>query len=189
VDFEEGWMNLMDGQTKDWGAAPLSALIDHILDKHHSYLREELPRLAQMAGKVVETHRERHGDSLIPLEGTLLELKNELESHMWKEEMVLFPLIRTLEAAEQAGAKPPPAHCGSVNNPIGVMEKEHEGAKRALDEMRRLTAEYALPEDACDTYGAFFSELRGFEADMHGHIHLEDDILFPRAAKLEASLQ
>jgi regulator of cell morphogenesis and NO signaling len=175
-------------ESKDWSSAPLGGLIDHILDKHHAYLRDELPRLAQMAEKIVQAHGETHGESLVPLRNVFLELRSELESHMWKEEMVLFPLIRGLEAAERAGSKPPPAHCGSVNNPIRVMEHEHDAAGQALEQVRRITGDYAVPEDACNTYRAFFHELQEFEQDMHQHIHLENNILFPRAGKLEAAL-
>jgi regulator of cell morphogenesis and NO signaling len=175
-------------ESKDWASASLDELIAHILNTHHAYLREELPRLTRMAAKVAEAHGERHGRSLVPLQSIVLELRNELESHMWKEEMVLFPLIRNLEAAKEAGTKAPPAHCGSVNNPIRVMEHEHDAAGQALEEMRRLTDNYTLPQDACNTYKAFFYEMQEFEKDMHRHIHLENNILFPRASKLEAAL-
>ena len=173
---------------RDWMSAQPGALIGHIIETHHVYLRNELPRLAQMATKVAETHAERHGGSLVPLRDTFLELKSELESHMWKEEMVLFPLVRGLEEAAAAGTKAPPAHCGSVNNPIRVMEQEHQTAEQTLEEMRRITGNYTLPDDACDTYRALFHGLAELEADLRRHIHLENNILFPRSSRLEASL-
>ncbi len=173
---------------QDWRSAPISGLIQHILDAHHQYLRRELPRLTTLASKVLAAHEQRHGATLRAVQATFLGLKDELESHMWKEEMVLFPLIRELEAGSLAGQPVPPAHCGSVRTPIRVMEHEHDSAGRALAEMRRTAGGYALPEDACKTYRAFFAGLQELEADLHQHIHLENNILFPRAADLEARL-
>ena len=170
----------------DWSSAPLHSLMDHIVGTHHEYLKLELPRLAGKAAKLVKSRAEKHGDSsLVPLLETFLELKSELESHMWKEEVVLFPLIRNMEAAATAGVKAPPAHCGSVNNPIRVMEHEHASAERALKEMRRITNNYTVPDTACETYRTLFEALGVLEADLHQHIHLENDILHPRASELE----
>jgi len=161
--------------TPDWMSAPLEELIDHIVGTHHVYLRQALPRLTAVAA-----------EALTPLERVFLDLRSELESHMWKEEMVLFPLIRGLLAAEKTGVKPPPAHCGSVNNPIRVMEHEHAAATSALGEMRRLTGDYALPAGAPESHQTLFRGLSELEADLKTHIHLENDILFPRATALES---
>lgn len=171
----------------DWNSAPLGELIAHILGTHHAYLRDELPRLSGLIAKVLEAHAARRADTLVPLQRTFHELRNELESHMWKEEMVLFPLILTLEENAAAGTQPPAAHCGSVNNPIRVMEHEHDAAGQALAEMRRITQDYALPPEACNTWRVLFDSLQRFEGDMHRHIHLENNILFPRASSLEAA--
>lgn len=124
------------------------------------------------------------GIPLVPLNHTFAALRAELEAHLMKEEMVLFPMIRGLEAARQAGRRAPAAHCGSVNNPIGVMVHEHDSAGRALESMREATGNYTLPAGACNTYGALFQGLTELEADLHRHIHLENNILFPRAAAL-----
>lgn len=174
------------GKGADWSSAPLHSLMDHIVGIHHEYLKLELPRLADEAGRLVKSRIEKYGDSsLVPLLDTFLELKSELESHMWKEEVVLFPLIRNMEAAATVGVKAPPAHCGSVNNPIRVMEYEHASAERALEEMRRITGNYALPEGACETHRMLFEALRVLEEDLCRHIRLENDILHPRASELE----
>jgi len=165
----------------DWSSAPLEGLIDHIVGAHHVYLRQALPRLTALTAEAV-----KHSEALIQLQSVLLDLRGELESHMWKEEMVLFPLVRTLLAAEKTGVKPPPAHCGSVNNPIRVMEHEHAAATAALDEMRRLTGDYAIPGGASESHSALLGGLLELEADLKTHIHLENDILFPRAAALES---
>jgi regulator of cell morphogenesis and NO signaling len=163
----------------------LSDLIDHILARHHGFLKSELPRLSGLLEKVTGAHGAKHGNSLIPLSRTFGALRSELESHLMKEEMVLFPIIRKLETANEAAKKAGPFHCGSVQNPIRVMEHEHDSAGHALEEMRGLTANYTLPADACNTYRALFTGLRELEADLHQHIHLENNILFPRAAQLE----
>jgi regulator of cell morphogenesis and NO signaling len=170
---------------QDWQAAELSALIDHIISTHHVYLKSELPRLQFLMDKVLAAHGKNHGDSLAPLGRTFAELRAELEAHLMKEEMVLFPIIRGLELAKQQGRQAPAAHCGSVNNPIRVMEHEHDSAGRALEAMRQATGNYTLPADACNTYRALFHALGELEADLHQHIHLENNILFPRAAALE----
>lgn len=176
------------GDARDWATAPLPELADHIVNTHHTYLRAALPALDQRLAKVIAAHGPNHGDSLLPLRQTLQGLVEELTAHMMKEEMILFPLIKRIEAAQKAGAGLPGAHCGSVNNPIRVMEYEHDSAANALREMRRVTGDYALPADACNTYRALFEGLQELETDLHLHIHLENNILFPRASELEACL-
>ncbi len=168
----------------DWALAPASSLIDHILSTHHQYLKRELPRLTQLAEEAVETG----GAGPLPsIQTKLVELRAELESHLWKEEMVLFPLITGLEDARDQGRSAPASHCGSVNNPIRVMEFEHEGAKGALAELRRLAEGYARKEDDSPRQRALFAGLEGLEADLLRHICLEDEVLFPKAAALEAA--
>ncbi len=108
---------------------------------------------------------------------------------MLKEENILFPMIKSLEQAETAGTGFGNAHCGSVNNPIRVMQHEHDNAWKALREMRRITSNYTLPADACATYGALFQGLQALEADLNAHIHLENNILFFKASSLEQRLQ
>lgn len=169
---------------RDFSKASMTELADHIVETHHVYLRRELPRLASMADKVVQAHSERHPE-LLALRETLGLLKNELESHMLKEEQILFPMIRQLESATVL----PDFHCGSVNGPIGVMEHEHDNAGDALARMRDLTGGYAPPGDACNTYRALLAGLAELEADTHRHIHKENNILFPKAVAAEAALR
>ena len=114
-----------------------------------------------LLGKVLAAHGANHGDSLVPLGRAFDGLRAELDAHLAKEEMVLFPMIKGMEAAQQAGRRAPAAHCGSVNNPIRVMVHEHDNAGRALESMRQATGDYALPPDACNTYRALFGGLRG----------------------------
>lgn len=152
---------------RDWNSAPLGLLIDHILSTHHVYLKRELPRLRVLLGKVLAAHGANRADSLVPLGRIFDALRDELESHMAKEEMILFPAIRNGFAM--------------VSQPIRVMEHEHDSAGRALAAMREVTGNYTLPENACNTYRALFSGLEEMETDLHRHIHLENNILFPRA--------
>jgi regulator of cell morphogenesis and NO signaling len=183
ADVERAQQSNVASETRDWDSATLSQLIDHILTKHHAYLRAELPRLAQMLAKVIEVHGTRHPESLPSLGKIYAGLKKELEEHMWKEENVLFPIIKKMEQAIRSGqVRAAPM---SVRNPITVMEMEHESAGNALQQMRRLTAEYQPSDDACNTYRGLLDGLKTLEADLHQHIHLENNILFPRAIELE----
>jgi regulator of cell morphogenesis and NO signaling len=157
----------------DWMTAPLPALMDYILDTHHVYMKAQLPRLETMLAKVLQAHGDRHGETLRALAAVYALMKAELDAHLLKEERILFPMIRTGES-----------HCGGVQNPIRVMLYEHDSAGDALLQMRRLTAGYTPPPDACNTFRALYHELSEMENDLHRHIHLENNILFPRALSL-----
>jgi len=176
------------GGSIDWTRAPLSELAAHILAKHHAYMREVLPRIGLALPKVLRAHGARHGATIEPLKHEFEGLCLELEAHLEKEERVLFPYIQALDAAAAGGTGLPPHHCGTVRNPIRQMEHEHTEAGRALVEMRRLTSDYALPGDACPTFSGLYRDLQAMEADLHEHIHLENNILFPRAVAIEAEL-
>lgn len=182
--LREADSNAAETDEPDWTRAALSELIAHILEKHHAYLRGELPRLAQMVAKVHDVHGARHPE-LAEVRQTYNGLHAELESHMMKEEQILFPLIKAMEASQSLEA----GHCGSVNNPISVMEHEHDSAGAALARMRLLTGDFTPPEDACNTYRVLLDGLAELEADLHRHIHKENNILFPRASELEAALE
>ena len=157
-----------DGDSTRWDRAELGDLVDHIIAAYHQPLGEELPRLELMARKVNRVHGDKMPEVLPELLATLLALKAELEAHMMKEEQILFPLIRKGQGAR-----------GSA--PMLVMEDEHESAGRALEKLRRLTNDYTAPEGACNTWRALWVGLEHLETDMHEHIHLENNILFPRA--------
>ncbi|MBU2500691.1 iron-sulfur cluster repair di-iron protein [bacterium] len=170
-------------ETTDWRAASLTKLTTHIVQTHHAFMKRELPRVADLLAKVRNAHGENHPE-LADLAQVYGALRAELEAHLAKEEQVLFPLIQEMEATRQAGS----AHCGSVNNPIGVMEHEHDNAGIALGRMRELTNDYTLPQDGCATFAALLDGLAAIERDLHEHIHKENNILHPRAARLEADL-
>ncbi len=176
-----------DEPAEDWSAAPLSQLTRHIVERHHAYLQTELPRLAQLISKVVAAHGENHAE-LAEVARVFDALQAELSSHMMKEERVLFPIVETMEQSAKSGRSLPAFHCGSVDNPIAVMEDEHQHAGDALARLRSLTGGYVPPADACPTYHALLDSLARLEADLHLHIHKENNILFPRAAALEKQL-
>jgi len=174
-------MNRVLGEATAVEQSTLKELIDHILAVHHMYLRRELPLIEQRINEV----RELEADSLRGLAGVFAGLKAELEMHMRKEEMILFPHIVRAEQSVQAGRPWAPPPFGSFGNPIQVMEHEHDSAIHALDEMRRLTNGYRLPEDADDNRRVLYAGLEGLERDLRVHIHLENDILFPRSMAME----
>jgi regulator of cell morphogenesis and NO signaling len=171
-------------EERDWQSASMAELADHIMALHHVFLREEMPEIARMIEKVLAAHGSNHSESLLSLQKTFSGLQTELTVHMMKEETVLFPLVKRMEGAAREGMLPP-APGGSVSNAITVMEDEHVSAAAALREMRRLTSGYNVPRDGCKTYRALFQRLRNLEADLHVHIHLENNILFPRAIEME----
>ena len=167
--------------------AALAELVRFIVDKYHADLRGELPRLGQMAAKVLEAHGAKHPE-LPALVSTFRELRQELEEHMMKEERVLFPYVERLEALDASGRELPASPFGSIQAPIGMMEHEHESAARALARLRELTGGYVPPADACNTFRGLYHGLAELEKALHEHIHLENNVLFPRAARLEEEL-
>ena len=171
---------------KDWTKAPLSDLAKHIATTHHVYVQRELPRLAVLAQKVVS----RHGDTqpeLPMIQELLRSLDAELTPHLAKEEAILFPYIEQLERPDAPGTAPQ-ACFASVASPIAVMCAEHEAAGALLLQIRHLSRAFTTPPGACPTYLAYYAGLHEFEQDLHQHIHLENNILFPRAIALEGSL-
>jgi regulator of cell morphogenesis and NO signaling len=170
----------------DWSQASLEELSEHIVRTHHAYVKKELPRLAALAQKVVDRHGATTAE--LPLiQAALAKLDEELTQHLAKEEAVLFPYIVLLEHAKDDGGAKPHGCFGTVANPIAMMTQEHDAAGALLAEIRLLSHGFTTPDDACPTYHAFFDGLQDFERDLHQHIHLENNILFPRAIDLEAS--
>ncbi|MGE0444276.1 MAG: iron-sulfur cluster repair di-iron protein [Vicinamibacterales bacterium] len=160
---------------RDWRQAPLADIIDFIVATYHNPLREELPRLETMAAKVLKVHGAKDESTLSRIDAIVRELSADLIQHMWKEEQVLFPVIR----AGEAGTAP----MMPIGQPIAVMEHEHDRAGELLAELSRITAGYAVPGWACATARALYQGLAEFESTMHLHVHLENNVLFPRALK------
>lgn len=164
----------------DWS---LSFLADYIVNTHHSYVLQTLPDLCTYAAKVARVHGQNHPE-LLQVNQLVQEINAELMSHMQKEEKVLFPYIKALETTTEG--KPAQADVlGSVQAPINMMEMEHEMVGKNLETIREITNGYHLPEDACASYSLLYRILQEFEDDLHLHIHLENNILFPKALKLE----
>ena len=172
---------------RDWSVEPLTDLIQHIVSTHHAYLERELPAIQTRLDKVYRVYNERHGPTLIGLPEVFNALRAELESHLRKEETILFPAIAAYEAALKSGESLPRVPFGSVANPIAMMNDEHESAGEALANIRAITHGFEVPEYACVTYRALISGLEELERDLHLHIHLENNILFVRAERLEAA--
>jgi regulator of cell morphogenesis and NO signaling len=169
---------------RDWKAAPLSDVADHIVQRHHEYVRSESPRVQGLIEKVIS----RHGDTQPHLDAVrkrFEKLSGDMSTHMMKEEQVLFPYISRMEAAVNAGKPVPPPFFGTVQNPVRAMMNEHDDAGELAREIRELTSDYTPPASACPTYRAMLTGLHDFEQDLHRHVHLENNILFPRAVQLE----
>lgn len=170
----------------NWATQSLAALITQIVDVHHAYCRNELPRLATLAEKVVR----RHGDDkpeLPVIQAKLAQLSEELTEHMGKEEVVLFPYIKKLERATVEGAPKPKSCFGSVEHPVAMMMREHDDAGVLMSEIRELSHGFTPPMGACPTYHAFYNGLHEFERDLHQHVHLENNVLFPRTIEMESA--
>ncbi len=174
-------------ELQNWQAASMTGLIQHIVEKHHTFTKEELPRLEKLMNKVCAVHGAQHPE-LLQLKTAFLGLKEELEPHLMKEEQVLFPYITRMEAALTTDAAIPMSCFGTVQNPVRMMNIEHDAAGDLLREMRAVTANYAVPDGACMSYESLFQALIEFEADLHQHIHLENNILFPKAVNAEREM-
>jgi regulator of cell morphogenesis and NO signaling len=171
---------------KDWVKESLASLAAHIENTHHAYVTREVPRLNELAGQVASRHGDTR-DELPRIRARLAELGEELIAHQGKEEVVLFPYITKLECYK-AGDGSKPRNCfGSITHPIEMMTRDHDFAGNLMAEIRKLSQDYTPPAGACPTYRAFYAGLREFEQDLHQHIHLENNFLFPRAVALEAS--
>jgi regulator of cell morphogenesis and NO signaling len=172
-------------EDRNWQSAPLNELVTHIVETHHAYLKLDLPVLQMRIAKIVSVHGPRDPEMWSRLAEVFGGLRSELEMHLAKEEQILFPFIAKYGLAELQGRPVPPVPFGSIANPIGMMEREHSDAGDALAEIRTLTNNLELPSYACATVRALYEGLKNLEKDLHVHIHLENNILFPRAIALE----
>ena len=159
-------------------------LVEYIIQHHHTYVREKIPVLAAHTEKIASVHGERHPE-LIRIADIFKQVASEMQFHMLKEERMLFPYIKALAAARggRGNLERPPF--GTIRNPIAMMESEHEAAGSGVGEIRLLSGDFTIPDDACATFRVTYQELREFEQDLHQHVHLENNILFPRSIALE----
>lgn len=162
-------------------------LVTHILETHHFYTRAEIGQLTPLMEKVARRHGDHHR-YLNEMQHIFLSLCEELVPHMEKEEMVLFPYIEELERSKEIGLTGILPPFGTVRNPIRMMVSEHELAGALLRRLRELSDDYTLPEGACPSFTALYHRLEAFERDLHQHIHLENNLLFPQAAKMEENI-
>ncbi len=168
----------------DWTTAPLNQLTAHIVAKHHTYVRQEVLRIQALLTKVVAAHGQNHPE-VAKIQQAFEDLASELAAHMFKEENVLFPYLDSMQAAVDRGQPVPPPFFGTVRNPVQMMMMEHDGAGEKLKQMRQLSSGYSAPADGCASYASLYRGLGEFEQDLHQHIHLENNILFPRAVEME----
>ena len=172
---------------QDFKSWDLDFLVDYILNIHHKYVKSSVVMLYDVSRKVAEVHGENHPE-VIRIASLFETIAKELDTHMQKEETLLFPYIKKLAVAKRENTEMEPSPFGSVENPIRTMEAEHVAVGGSFDEINRLSNGYATPEDACSSYRALYSKLDEFEQDLHRHIHLENNILFPKAIQLEKEL-
>jgi regulator of cell morphogenesis and NO signaling len=170
---------------RDWLTASQAELVEHIVNKHHAYVRQELPRLGALIAKVRGVHGKNHPE-LAQIEPVFAAIAEEMTHHMMKEEQILFPYIVDMEKAAQGQGPQPVPMFGTVQNPVRMMMQEHDSAGANLAKIHELSSGYTVPADGCASYRVLYEALAAFEADLHQHIHLENNILFPRAIEMEA---
>ena len=168
----------------DWSHESLASLMNHIVERHHVFCRQEVARLESLLTKVSEKHGTNHPE-LARLKSLFSGMSKELLMHLVKEEQTLFPYITRMEETVNRGIPFPRPPFGTVQNPVQMMVFEHDNAGAVLHEMRDLSGDYCVPPDACGSYQALYEGLKSFESDMHQHIHLENNLLFPRAIEME----
>lgn len=193
-DLEISWETLADELETALQATELPSsnahnwepdfLAEYIVQTHHRYLREALPLLLQYATKTASVHGERHPELKV-IEKQITLLATDLLEHMAKEEQILFPYIKMLSTTRKQGNQPLQTPFGSIQNPIRMMEQEHDYAGTLLENLRDLTNGFIPPEDACTTYRLTFAKLKELDEDLRWHVHLENNVLFPKTVLLE----
>jgi len=176
-----------DDRVPEAWATDLDLLTRHIVEAHHTYIREIVPIIEGWLEKLIARHGVSHPE-LEAVRHTFGRLTADLRVHMAKEENILFPFIEELARARRSGGRLPGSPFGTIVHPVRVMENDHALAGELLDELHRLTGGYAVPPDGCATYRLCYQELERFARDLHEHVHLENNLLFPRAMDVEAGL-
>ena len=169
-----------------WLDTPLRELTRHIVERHHAYVRESIPRTLALLDKVSRKHGANHPE-LQTIREAFSDVAAEMIAHMQKEEHILFPYIEALEASVVSGRPVEPPFFGTVKNPIHAMMKDHDASGELLKHIRVLSGNYTPPPGACTSFKALYQALLEFESDLHRHIHLENNLLFPHAVELEAT--
>lgn len=188
AELENVFANSENQNTIPFEQMNLAQLCDYIVNTHHAYVRNEMPQIFEYLYKVKTKHGERHPE-LYKIYETFAAVKEEMEGHMKKEEMILFPRVKELQRMSEEENAVPQVNITYLQAPISVMEQEHDHAGAMLNEIRMLSNEYTPPNDACTTYALSFAGLKAFELDLHQHVHLENNILFPKALDKFRQLQ
>lgn len=181
-------MDIKEEDSNNYNGWDLPFLIDYIVNVHHKYVIESIPILLVYSAKVANVHG-HHYSEVKEIDRLLQIVANELAGHMKKEELILFPYIKQLAKAAKENTPFPNPHYGTVNNPIQMMEEEHEKVGDILKVIAKLSNNYTPPEEACNTFKALYDKLDEFEQDLHKHIHLENNILHPKAIAMENKLK
>ena len=171
---------------KNWASAPLGDLTQHIREKHHRYVREAVQRVPALLTRVKTKHGNNHPE-IAEIEDLFLKIGREMIMHMQTEEQILFPYIEALERAVNGEAVLEPPFFQTVRNPVQAMMEEHDAAAALVNQIHAASSAYTPPANACASYQALYRDLQEFEADLHEHVHLENNILFPRAVEMEAA--
>jgi regulator of cell morphogenesis and NO signaling len=187
-DLENVFTKDNRGTTIDFEKMSLTQLADYIVQTHHAYVKNEMPQIHAYLQKVSSKHGERHPE-LNKISQTFAAVKEEMEGHMKKEEMILFPRIIELQQLADNENANLQLNITYLQSPITVMEQEHDHAGNLLNDIRILSNDYTPPQDACTTYRLSFAALKAFEMDLHQHVHLENNILFPKAIETFRDLQ
>jgi regulator of cell morphogenesis and NO signaling len=177
-----------NSSTVDFAKMNLTQLADYIVQTHHAYVKNEMPQIYAYLEKVSSKHGERHAE-LFKIFQTFSAVKEEMEGHMKKEELVLFPRINELQKLANNENANLQLNITYLQSPISVMEQEHDHAGSLLNDIRILSNDYTPPQDACTTYRLSFAALKAFEMDLHHHVHLENNLLFPKAINMFRELQ
>ena len=173
-----------DGNSIDFNSWPLDLLADYVEKTHHRYVEEKTPVLQQFLDKLCKVHGGAHPE-LFEIKELFDASAQDLGAHLKKEELMLFPFIKNMVKAKIDGSAIPQPPFGTVENPVNMMKHEHTVEGERLRQIAELTNEYTPPADACNTYKVTFAMLQDFENDLHKHIHLENNILFPKSIELE----
>ncbi len=183
------WQNagLTGDADTEWTNAPLAELTRHIRERHHQYVRDSIPRVRALLAKIREKHGAKHRE-IGEIEKLFGDVAREMTSHMQKEEQILFPYIDALERSTNGNGSMEPPFFQTVRNPIHAMMQEHDVAGELVRQIRKASNDYKAPADTCTTHQAVYQELKQFEEDLHLHVHLENNILFPRAVEMETTV-
>jgi regulator of cell morphogenesis and NO signaling len=171
----------------NWTSAPLVELTRHIREKHHQYVRSAIPNIQALLAKVKAKHGPAHPE-VAAIEELFAQIGREMIMHMQKEEQILFPYIDAVERAIKGSGSIEPPFFQTVRNPIQAMMREHDSSGDLVRQIRTASRDYTAPEEACTSFKALYEDLKRFELDLHEHVHLENNVLFPRAVEAEAAV-